>query len=51
MGTVKVAKRINKKLYDYYKLLGFGTTTGLNFPGEQKGYVNPPANWSAYSVP
>lgn len=50
IGTVKVAKRINKKLYDYYKLLGFGSTTGLNFPGEQKGYVNPPANWSAYSI-
>ena len=33
IGTVKVAKRINKKLYDYYKLLGFGTPTGLNFPG------------------
>lgn len=50
IGTVKVAKRINKKLYDYYKLLGFGNTTGLNFPGEQKGYVNPPSNWSAYSI-
>lgn len=50
IGTVKVAKRINKKLYDYYKLLGFGNLTGLHFPGEQKGYVNPPANWSAYSI-
>jgi len=50
IGTVKVAKRINTKLYDYYKLLGFGRATGLNFPGEQKGYVNPPSNWSAYSI-
>ena len=50
IGTVKVAKRINTKLYDYYKLLGFGSPTGLNFPGEQKGYVNPPKNWSAYSI-
>jgi cell division protein FtsI (penicillin-binding protein 3) len=50
IGTVKVVKRINEKLYDYYKLLGFGQPTGLNFPGEQKGYVNPPNNWSAYSI-
>jgi len=50
IGTVKVAKRINTKLYDYYKLLGFGMPTGLNFPGEQKGYVNPPEKWSAYSI-
>ena len=50
IGTVKVAKRINEQLYDYYKLLGFGQMTGVNFPGEQKGYVNPPCNWSAYSI-
>ena len=50
IGTVKVAKRINEKLYDYYRLLGFGEPTGLNFPGEQKGYVNPPKKWSAYSI-
>ncbi len=50
IGTVKIAKRINEKLYDYYKLLGFGQATGLNFPGEQKGFVNPPKKWSAYSI-
>ena len=50
IGTVKVAKRINEKLYDYYNMLGFGHATGLNFPGEQKGYVNPPKKWSAYSI-
>lgn len=50
IGTVKVAKRINEKLYDYYKLLGFGQPTGLHFPGEHKGFVNPPEKWSAYSI-
>lgn len=50
IGTVKIAKRIDKKLYDYYRLLGFGQPTGLNFPGEQKGYVNHPKKWSAYSI-
>ncbi|MFA5999333.1 MAG: penicillin-binding protein 2 [Candidatus Babeliales bacterium] len=50
IGTVKIAKRLGADLYDYYKLLGFGQSTGLNFPGEQKGFVNHPSNWSAYSI-
>ncbi|HSW75664.1 MAG TPA: penicillin-binding protein 2 [Candidatus Saccharimonadales bacterium] len=50
IGTVKVAKRLGTELYDYYTLLGFGQSTGVNFPGEQKGFVNPPSNWSAYSI-
>lgn len=50
IGTVKIAKRMNEQLYDYYKLLGFGSPTGLNFPGEQKGFVNHPKKWSAYSI-
>lgn len=50
IGMVKVNKRLGTDLYDYYKLLGFGEMSGLNFPGEQKGFVNPPSNWSAYSI-
>ena len=50
IGTVKIAKRTNEKLYHYYRILGFGQPTGLNFPGEQKGFVNPPKKWSAYSI-
>jgi cell division protein FtsI (penicillin-binding protein 3) len=50
IGTVKIAKRVNEKLYDYYRALGFGQPTGLNFPGEQKGFVNHPKKWSAYSI-
>ncbi|MBP7854602.1 penicillin-binding protein 2 [Candidatus Babeliales bacterium] len=50
IGIVKVMKRIGTDLYDYYKLLGFGEMTGLNFPGEQKGFVNHPDNWSAWSI-
>ena len=50
IGTVKVVKRLNDLLYDYYKLVGFGDKTSLDFPGEQKGYVNHPNNWSAYSI-
>lgn len=50
IGIVKVIKRIGTDLYDYYTLFGFGKTTGLRFPGEQKGFVNHPSNWSAYSI-
>lgn len=50
IGTVKIAKRLGKDLYDYYKLFGFGQPTGLKFPGEEKGFVNHPSNWSAYSI-
>jgi cell division protein FtsI (penicillin-binding protein 3) len=50
IGIAKVAKRLDKKLYDYYKLLGFGSKTGIAFPGEQKGFVNPPDNWSKQSL-
>lgn len=50
IGTVKVVKRIDEKLYDYYKEVGFGRPTRLGFPGEQKGFVNHPKNWSRYSI-
>jgi cell division protein FtsI (penicillin-binding protein 3) len=50
IGIVKIMKRLGTDLYDYYKLLGFGEMTGLNFPGEQKGFVNHPDNWSAWSI-
>ncbi|MBI2353099.1 penicillin-binding protein 2 [Candidatus Dependentiae bacterium] len=50
IGMVKVTKKLGSDLYKYYTLLGFGSLTGINFPGEQKGFVNPPQNWSAYSL-
>ncbi len=50
IGIAKVAMRINTKLYDHYKKLGFGTKTGIEFPGENKGSVNPPSNWSKHSI-
>lgn len=50
IGMVKVAKRLNEKLYDHYVKLGFGSKTGLNFLGEQAGYVSHPAKWSKRSI-
>ncbi len=50
IGIVKIAQRLGPKLYDHYKRLGFGTKTGLPWPGQQAGFVNPPHNWSKPSI-
>ncbi len=50
IGVAKVAKRLGSKLFNYYKNFGFGQKTGINFPGEQSGFINPPSNWSKASV-
>ena len=50
IGMVKVAKRLGTKLYDHYTQLGFGSKTGINFMGEQSGYVSHPARWSKRSI-
>lgn len=50
IGVAKVALRLQDKLYEHYRRLGFGTKTGINFHGEQSGFVNPPAKWSKRSI-
>jgi len=50
IGIAIVAKRLNETIYDHYKKLGFGTKTGIKFPGENSGFVNPPKNWSKQSI-
>lgn len=50
IGIATVATRLGDKLYDHYVRLGFGKKTGIPFPGEQSGFVNPPSNWSKQSI-
>ncbi|KKP26009.1 MAG: Peptidoglycan transglycosylase and transpeptidase FtsI [candidate division TM6 bacterium GW2011_GWE2_31_21] len=50
VGTAKVAKRVGEDLYKYYRKLGLGSLTGLGFPGERSGFVNPPGKWSRSSI-
>jgi cell division protein FtsI (penicillin-binding protein 3) len=50
IGIAKVAKRLDTKLYDHYRMLGFGTKTNIPFPGEQSGFVMPPERWSKQSI-
>ena len=50
IGIALIAKRLNEKLYTHYQRVGFGTATGIELPGEQKGFINPPQHWSKQSV-
>lgn len=50
IGIATVSMRIGKQLYEHYTRLGFGVPTGIELPGEQAGYVNPPHNWSKQSA-
>jgi len=50
IGIAQVAKRLGPKLYDYYIRNGFGKKSGIEFPGEQVGFVNPPEWWSKQSL-
>lgn len=49
VGVAKIADRLKDKFYDHLRRLGFGHATGIEFPGERAGFVNPPSNWSKYS--
>lgn len=50
VGIAKVAKRLGPKLYTHLRRLGFGSKTGIEFPGERDGFINPPKRWSRPSV-
>ena len=50
IGMAKFTKRIGPKLYDHYQRMGFGTKTGIAFPGEQSGFINPPATQNRQSI-
>ena len=50
IGSAIIAKRLGTKLYDHYAALGFGQKTALNFPGQNKGFLNKPEDWSKQSL-
>jgi len=50
VGVAKVAKRLGPKYYEHLRRVGFGEKTGICFPGEPKGFVNPPERWSRSSI-
>ncbi len=40
-----------ERLYRYSTALGFGSLTGIDYPGESGGHLRSPAQWSARSCP
>ena len=50
IGTSKAAQRLSpEELYRYIRAFGFGQKTGIDFPGEVRGLLSPPARWSKLS--
>ncbi|MBI2104517.1 MAG: penicillin-binding protein 2 [Candidatus Omnitrophica bacterium] len=50
IGTSKAAQRLSPdELYRYIRAFGFGERTGIDFPGEVRGLLSPPAKWSRLS--
>jgi cell division protein FtsI/penicillin-binding protein 2 len=46
IGTAKIAERIGaRELYRYAMRYGFGSMTGVEFPGEASGYLRPYDQW------
>lgn len=50
MGMVEAVRRIDElKLYEQLRAFGFGEPTGINLPGEARGILRNPKNWSGIS--
>ena len=46
IGSIMIAQRLGRdRLGAYLREFGFGTRTGIGFPGETAGLVRPPSSW------
>ncbi len=51
IGTIRVAERLGKqRLYEYLSRFGYGSRTGLDFPGQSIGILPKPEKWWATSL-
>ena len=51
IGTVQVAQKVGPaRLYAALRAFGFGATSGLGLPGESRGVIPKPAEWSGTSI-
>lgn len=51
IGAVKVGLKLGKQgLYDYFSLFGLTEATGVDYPGEARGWLPRPDLWSASSI-
>jgi len=51
VGAIKIALLLGpQKFYEYIRGFGFGALTGVDMPGESKGLLHRPENWSGISI-
>jgi cell division protein FtsI (penicillin-binding protein 3) len=51
IGTVKVAQQVGPdRLYAMMRAFGFGTKTGVGLPGDSRGLIPEPKDWSNTSI-
>ncbi|MGH3033401.1 MAG: peptidoglycan D,D-transpeptidase FtsI family protein [Gaiellaceae bacterium] len=51
VGVVTLALELQRqKLSEWIRRFGFGRPTGIDYPGETKGIVLPPDNWSGSTI-
>ncbi|HUY14442.1 MAG TPA: penicillin-binding protein [Terriglobia bacterium] len=51
VGTIKLSLRLgDARLYRYVLGYGFGSKTGIDLPGEERGLLKPPDRWSGISI-
>ncbi|MCG2677375.1 stage V sporulation protein D, partial [bacterium] len=51
IGTIKLGQRLGPlKLYEYLRSFGFGSLTGVDLPGEVRGILRKPREWSDLSM-
>ena len=51
VGTIKIAQELGRNpLYQYSRDFGFGTLTGIRFPGETQGTLRQIKDWSEISL-
>jgi cell division protein FtsI (penicillin-binding protein 3) len=51
IGAVKLGQALGPNgLYDYFSRFGLTAKTGIDFPGETKGYLPKPSLWSKSSI-
>ncbi|MGH9454011.1 MAG: penicillin-binding protein, partial [Terriglobia bacterium] len=51
VGTIKLGLRLGEeRLYRHILSYGFGSKTGIDLPGEERGLLQPPDGWSGISI-
>jgi cell division protein FtsI/penicillin-binding protein 2 len=51
VGAVKLGQALGKRgVFDYFDKFGFMERTGVDYPGETRGFTPEPSTWSASSI-